>query len=284
MRFTPRAVAFIIGRAWRRLSLALLLLPGLALGYGELMVHPTRIVLEPGEHSAQLEVINNGAETVTYRVALVNKRMTEDGQFEPVPEGEPGYYADPFVRYTPRQFTLAPGTSQIVRLLARLPADAETGEYRSHLSIRALPPARLPGTAQPGQGFSVQLTPIYGVSLPVILRHSGLSAQVGLGGLEFREAPASSQHAGGLLVRLTRDGSRSVYGNVTVFFTPDGGDEQVIGRANGVAVYTPNRVRTLEVPLTLAPEKLQGGSLRVLYRQKEEDGGGVWLDQRFNIQ
>ncbi|MEX1215792.1 hypothetical protein [Saccharospirillum sp.] len=101
----------------------------------------------------------------------------------------------------------------------------------------------------------------------------------------MREAPAPSQQAGGLLIRLTRDGNRSTYGNVTVFFTPSGGgDEQVIGRANGVAVYTPNRVRTLEVPLTLAPATLQGGSLRVLYRQKAEDGGGVWLNQSFKVQ
>lgn len=54
---------------------------------GGLMVHPTRIVLEEGARSAQVELNNTGNTPTTYRLSFVNRRMTESGHFE----GWPGF-------------------------------------------------------------------------------------------------------------------------------------------------------------------------------------------------
>ncbi|AKO51340.1 hypothetical protein ABA45_01955 [Marinobacter psychrophilus] len=39
---------------------------------------------------------------------------------------------------------------------------------------------------------------------------------------------------------VERSGNQSVYGYLTISLTPHSGSEQVITRANGVAIYTPN--------------------------------------------
>jgi len=38
---------------------------------------------------------------------------------------------------------------------------------------------------------------------------------------------------------VERSGNQSVYGDLTISFTPHSGSEQVIARANGVAICTP---------------------------------------------
>ncbi|HEX2121946.1 MAG TPA: molecular chaperone, partial [Thermoanaerobaculia bacterium] len=48
---------------------------------GELMVHPTRVVFEGNTRTAQLDLINSGTEAMTYRIAVVNRRMSETGDF-----------------------------------------------------------------------------------------------------------------------------------------------------------------------------------------------------------
>ena len=57
--------------------------------HAELMLHPTRLVFDRNDRAAQVELINNSKEPATYRITLVNRRMTVDGQFEPVAEAAP---------------------------------------------------------------------------------------------------------------------------------------------------------------------------------------------------
>lgn len=251
---------------------------------GEVMVYPTRVVFEGGRRSAQVEVINAGSETVTYRVAFENKRMTEAGQFENIPVGTAGPYAESYVRFSPRQMTLAPGASQIVRLYLRKPSALPIGEYRSHLAIRAVPlakPIRASTSATEDKTLHIQLTPVFGVTLPVIVRQGALDARVDIASLSLRNS--TDRNPGWLRVQLRRTGNRSVYGDIAVRFTSPNGTESVIGRAGGVAVYTPNATRTLFVPLTKRPQDLHGGRLRVTYRAQPEEGGATLAETAVRV-
>ena len=125
-----------------RLIGALSLLALCAPARAELMLHPTRIVFEQNQRAAQIELINNGTKPASYRIALVNRRMTDAGQFEPADTPAPGErFADGMLRYSPRQITLQPGTAQTVRVMLRKPAELAEGEYRSHLLFDKLPDA-----------------------------------------------------------------------------------------------------------------------------------------------
>src|SRR5689334_12319130 len=90
--------------------------------HADLMLFPTRIVFEKNQRAAQLELINQGKTPETYRLSLVNRRMSETGEFAPADAPEPGErFADAMVRFSPRQVTIAPGSSQTVRMLLRKP-------------------------------------------------------------------------------------------------------------------------------------------------------------------
>ena len=166
---------------------ALLLLTGLSSGLqaaGNLMVTPTRIVFEQRDRSAQITLINQSDKTSSYRISFVRQYMTEDGQFLPVEEGEPGLFSDPMIRFSPRQVSLPPGQSQVIRLALRRPADMADGEYRSHMLFQALPEPSSTNvealTQQKPEGISIELVPIVGISIPVIVRHGDLHSAVTL--------------------------------------------------------------------------------------------------------
>jgi P pilus assembly chaperone PapD len=243
-------------------------------GPGDLLVAPTRIVFEGRQRSAEVTLVNTGTVTATYRISFVNLRMNEEGGTKEIEisGAEPGErFADVLIRYSPRQVTLEPKVAQTVRMQLRLPADLEPGEYRSHLLFRALPSTEAAAKpAEPATSFSVQITAIYGVSIPVIVRHGETSAKVTLSDLELL-SPTGAEATPTLRFRMRRTGNQSVYGNLTATFLKAGGKPSVVGLANGVAVYTPNPVRLVGITLRVPPGVVLGnGRLRLAYTKQEK--------------
>lgn len=244
----------------------------------DLMLFPTRIVFDKNQRAAQVELINRGRTPETYRISLVNRRMTEDGEIKSADTAEPGeQFADAMLRYSPRQVTIAPGSSQTVRMLLRKPADLAPGEYRSHLQFDrvadAAPEDSVEAAADGNTGkVGVVITALVGASIPVIVRQGETDAHVTIAQLAFQPAGAD---AGPLLAfEIRRDGSRSVYGDLAVTFTPRGGAPIDVGKAGGVAVYVPNPLRRARLPLQLPPgATLAGGTLRLSYRERADTGG-----------
>ena len=84
--------------------------------------------------------------------------------------------------YAPRRVTLAPHEPQSIRIAARPPQGVADGEYRIHLLFRAIPPANpvvQQAAAEQQKGLRFQLTPVYGVTIPVIVRLGNLQATAG---------------------------------------------------------------------------------------------------------
>lgn len=276
------------GRSWHPpalLGMLVALWLAAAPAWAQLMVHPTRIVLGPDERAGQVEVINGSNEQATYRISLVNRRMGEDGDFIEIQTPGPGeQFADPMLRYSPRRVTVAPGASQVVRIMARRPADLAPGEYRSHLLFTRLPNA--PDTGAEGAdseaGIGVALDVLVSVSIPVIVREGETSAEVTLADLGLSAATGASPPV--LSLDMLRNGNQSVYGDLVVTFTPAGQAPIEVGRAAGVAVYTPNPLR--RVRLALAPPSgvpLRDGMITVRYLERQEDGGGVLAESSLTL-
>lgn len=242
----------------------------------ELMLHPTRIVFDKNLRAAQVELINNGSKPASYRISLVNRRMTDAGQFEPADTpGEGERFADGMLRYSPRQVTLQPGTAQTVRIMLRKPAALAEGEYRSHLLFDKLPDVEgntsIENRGAQGGQIGVMMNALVGASMPVIVRHGNVGAAVSLSGLALQKDGARNPL---LALRFERQGASSVYGDVSVTFTPRGGKPAALAQVGGIAVYSPNRVRQAALPLQV-PKGMQlaGGTLEVAYRDRPEAGG-----------
>ena len=251
--------------------LALTALPAFTQGLGDLTVSPTRVVFEDRTRSAQLALVHRGNKPATYRLSFVQMRMSEQGELtESASPRSDERHADALVRFSPRQVTLEPGVAQTVRLLLRRPAELEVGEYRSHLLLRAIPTAATSTSVETlevaEQDLEIALVPIYGVAVPVIVRHGDLAATARLAGLALR---AGEDAEPVLTLNVERGGERSLYGELEVTYLPgDDGSETVLGIYRGLAVYTPNRMRSLNLPLEL-PEgfTLDGGKLRVSFAE-----------------
>lgn len=262
----------------RRMLLPCLLVLALQSAHAELMLHPTRIVFDRNDRAAQVELINNSKDAATYRITLVNRRMTDDGKFEPVAGALAGeLFAEPMLRYSPRQVTLQPGTAQTVRLMLRKPAVLADGEYRSHLHFEKLP-AAAGGTSIESQGkpgdIGVMLNALVGASMPVIVRHGATSAQVSLSQLALLKGEDGRPPM--VALQFDRSGNSSVYGDLQVSFTPQGGAPQVLATAGGIAVYAPNAARRASLPLQLPQGMtLARGTLNVVYRHRADAGGAI---------
>lgn len=240
-------------------------------GVGDLLVAPTRLVFEARSRSAEVTLINIGTQTATYRISFVQMRMAETGALQEVAGAGPDErFADHMIRFSPRQVTLAPHVAQTVRLQVRKPADLAAGEYRSHLLFRAVPPAATAeASSEPSPGIQIALTQIYGVTIPVIVRHGETAAQVSLSNLSLGP-PSRPDETAVLHLAMNRSGDRSVYGNLAVTFTPTGGPAVVVGLMNGVAVYDPNPLRLAAIPLRPPLNvKLGAGNLHVRYANPE---------------
>ncbi len=224
--------------------------PKPAAAQGNLVIAPKRVELEGRTRSAAVTVINQGSETATYRIFFKNQRMTPEGGLEEIAANEGDVLtADQLVRYSPREVTLAPGASQSVRLLLRKPGDLANGEYRSHLFFQTVPPPNsgvsLEESASDGKSITVALIPVYGISIPVIVRHGDLSAAASLS-IESA-VPTEGTEPPQVRLELGRTGDRSLYGDIEITHVSANGDETSLARTNGIAIYTPLATRTITV-------------------------------------
>lgn len=130
-----------------------------AIGKG-LLVAPTRLELEGRIRSGTFKLLNRDPVTVDYRIeftALLDKDKGKDAQ--------------EWVRFSPRRVRLGPGEHQTVRVVARKPIDLVPGEYTARLLIQAIPPARRKSD-EPTDKIQVNLDIVYGVSIPIIIKHN----------------------------------------------------------------------------------------------------------------
>jgi len=230
---------------------------------GNLVVAPTRLVLEGRERSTEVLVINGGDQPATFRISLTNLEMEEDGQMRAL-EGPPGVHSsEPFIRFTPRQVTLAAGASQTVRIQVRKPENLAPGEYRCHMLFQGVPPpeAARPEPRDAGH-LSVDVRAVYGLTMPLIVRHGATHASVALSGLQH--VASRDQHFATLLIH--REGNRSTYGDLVATWHPEGGKPIPAGRVNGLAVYAGLPMRKVALELSLPSGRpLRGGTLKVAY-------------------
>ena len=236
-------------------------------GVGDLLVAPTRLVLNGGR-SAEVILNNIGDEPATYRISAEFRRMRPDGTLEEVAEpSDSEKAARDMLIFAPRRVTLAPREPQSVRIAARPAKGLPDGEYRVHLLFRAIPPSTpvTQAASAPANGLSFKLVPVYGVTIPVIVRLGNLQATAGIAGVRLEKQ--GDEEAVGL--DLTRTGSRSTFGEVRVL---KAGVKEPIALQRGVAIYTEVGKRHVSVPIQPDFRGKAAGPVTVEYLETTDDG------------
>ncbi len=233
---------------------------------GDLLITPRRIVFDGKKRTQQINLANTGNDTATYLVSFKQYRMLEDGSFEEITEPDPGqYFASDHLRFFPRSVTLAPKEAQMVKLQLARTKNLPEGEYRSHIYFRAVPkpvPLGEKDQSKDTSNISIRLTPIFGITIPVIFRVGATSAEVTLSDLSLDLSDAENPK---LNVTFNRTGNQSVYGHLKVQHVSADGKVTDAGIVKGIAVYTPNTVRHFQMTLTNKDVNYQTGKLIVTY-------------------
>jgi P pilus assembly chaperone PapD len=253
------------------LLFGLIILPGIAgttlMAQGNLLITPRRVVFEGTKKNQELNLANTGSDTATYNVSLVEYRMKEDGSFEEIREPDPGQnFADKYIRFFPRTVTLAPNEAQVVKMQLFRTNGLAAGEYRSHVYFRAVPKQTALGEEDKPKDsttLSVKLVPIFGITIPVIIRVGETSVKVTLSDLSFQMLNDTLPR---LNLAFNRSGNISVYGDLEINHISPEGKATLVGTIRGIAVYTPNPVRRIKMDLNRIPGiNYRAGKLQVIY-------------------
>ena len=242
-----------------------------AAAQGDLLVAPTRVILD-GSRGTEVILSNIGSEEATYRIGLELRRMLDNGRLEPVEQTDANDAEEAalgMIRYAPRRITLPPGQPQAVRLAARPGADLPDGEYRVHMSFKAIPrPRAVTESDEAAQAVSIQLIPIYGVTIPIIVRQGRVEAQVALTQPQIVQGEEGPEFA----MTINRSGDSSTYGILEV---RKSGVEEPLLLLRGLAVYPEVQNREVRVRLTPEQAALFNGQIRIEYRETPDAGGGL---------
>jgi len=236
-------------------------------GQGNLLITPRRVVFEGSKRSIDLNLANTGKDSATYAISIVQIRMTENGGFETITEPDPGQrFATNYVRFFPRSVTLAPNEAQVVKIQLVKRNELTEGEYRSHFYFRSVPKLNPLGSEEAVKDtttISVRLTPIFGITIPVIIKVGESLAGISLSDLAL---DIENDTIPKISLVFNRTGNMSVYGDLTVDHISTQGKISRVGVANGVAVYTPNTIRRFQFNLNnVGGIDFREGTLRVIY-------------------
>ena len=247
-------------------------LPSSLAAQGDLLIAPTRLVLD-GRRGGEVILSNVGGEEATYRVTLELRRMTADGDLEPVDEAQANLTekaALEMIRYAPRRVILPPGEPQAIRISARPGAELPDGEYRVHMSFSALPKVRpvAQDSGAPAQGVSFNIIPVYGITMPIIIRKGELEVVAALANPRLEQTDEGTAFA----VDISRSGEASVYGDVLVYRQ---GDDDPVFMVRGIGVYP--EIGSRHSAFVIAPEQAAAmrGRVRVELREPLAVGGAL---------
>jgi hypothetical protein len=242
-----------------------------ALAAGDLLVAPTRVILD-GSRGTEVILNNIGSEPATYRVSLELRRMLPDGALEEIDPAKAGAHDATtlaMISYAPRRVVLPPNQPQSIRIGVRAPQGLPDGEYRAHMLFRAIPDAKpVDSSAADKDGVSIALTPIYGVTIPIIVRQGSLVAAAAIADPRILR----DKDGAVLAFTLNRSGTRSVYGRIRV---TKPGIAKPVFEVRGIAVYAEIAQRTVRLPI---PEELAAmlpGPAKIEYLEDNDAGGGT---------
>ncbi len=270
-----------------------LLLAGLVLACGvfvtalpavaNMLIMPVRVYFADGERMKSLTVLNRGEEQAVFRVVMQHKKQLPDGGYENLSAPlVAGFDPSQWLVYSPRQVNLEGQSKQSVRVSLRRPADLPDGEYRVHMALDRTARERIEARTGEAGKITPQMFINVGFAIPVIIRKGKNDTVAEIKGYSILPPDAQGGDTRGrLMVDLSRRGKFGAVGELTAFWTPPGGGEEVLaGQQKGVIIYPELDARTIRIYLNTP---IQGGKLRIVYSGIEVDRGKVFDEKTFTL-
>lgn len=235
-----------------------------------LQITPNRIIFDGKDRIMEFNLANLGRDSLNYNISFKQFRMTEDGTFEEITTPDPGQkFADKYIRFFPRSVNLGPNEKQVIKLQLTKSEQLEPGEYRSHIFFRSLKPLKALGEDNKNDTskLSLLIRPTFGITAPVIIRVGESTTMINISDMRLEKVADSSK----LQFFIHRTGNMSVYGDLLISHIAPNGKETKIGLYIGMAVYSPNTLRKVNIGLDRKSNvDLDKGTIRVLFTTRSD--------------
>ncbi|MBC7936967.1 MAG: molecular chaperone [Rhizobacter sp.] len=225
---------------------------------GDLLITPKRLVFDGTKRAEEINLANIGKDTATYNISFVQFKMDEKGIFIPITDEDTTQkFAHKNLRFFPRTVTLAPNEAQSVKVQLIKLNELAAGEYRSHLFFKNVLNNTALGeeqkTTAKDSGISVNLKPVFGISIATIIRVGPTNVAASISNQIFTAGTATTEPY--ISFTLNRTGNISLYGDVKVlYFDPNTDSKSTqVALMKGLAVYTPNALRQVQLSLKNIP-------------------------------
>lgn len=222
---------------------------------GDLLITPKRLVFDGSKRAEEINLANIGKDTATYNISFVQFKMDDNGVFTPVSEDDTTLrFANKNLRFFPRTVTLAPNEAQTVKVQLIKSNELSEGEYRSHLFFKNVLTTTALGEEKPASkdsGISVSLKPVFGISIATIIRVGATRVEGSLSDVRFSNGAVAAEPM--VNFTLNRKGNISLYGDIQVNYVSTDNITTQVGVMKGLAVYTPNAFRNVQLLLKKTP-------------------------------
>ena len=238
-----------------------------ALSYAEkvLFFTPTRVLLNDNKNVEVMNITNLSDITRTYNISFQDQVMTYQGFTTPVDNFE--HSAKRLLRFVPRDFTLAPGERQTIRIMSRLRPETQNGEYHTHIRfLEDVSKRHENNPPKPNQNATISAPLAYEALIPIILSHGDVSTSVGVKDVKISKNPDNGNYKIDLV--LTREGNGQGIAYVdTHYIGPDGESKTVTPRRT-VYLYREINERIKDYEFAVPQDLPKGGSLKVIVYDK----------------
>jgi hypothetical protein len=238
---------------------------------GNLQVTPTRLIFDGSRKFINVNLVNIGKDSADYTISFIQYRMSDESSVEEITTPDPGQrFADKYIRYFPRSVMLGPGEFQIIKLQLINSEQLESGEYRSHLYLRALPEEKILGNEEKKDtttALSIKIIPIFGISIPVIIRVGESNTVLNITDLKLEKTADGHNR---LYLTIHRTGNMSTIGDISVSYRAPNGKETKLGVTEDMVIYTPNLLRRFTIDLEKnSSVVINKGIIHVTYTMKK---------------
>ena len=250
--------------------------------WANLLINPTRVEFSPSDRTADVTLINISKVTTTYRLAWVEKKALAGGGYHDLTAAEAADFpiASDMLRFSPKQVTLKPDERQTVKMAIRRPQNLATGEYRSHLLFKALPP-KTPEEGLNPNASATAINLVVSFAIPVVVQQGTLDYQMTMKSADISYSPTRKD--GSVKVSISRTGLHSVIGHICAYWTPNGGKERLIAKAGDYNLWPELEAATATLTWVGADFAVTDGKLRIVYEGTKSFRGKTFLDQTITV-
>jgi len=250
--------------------------------WANLLINPTRVEFNPSDRTADVTLINTSKFTTTYRLGWVEKKAKAGGGYTDLTATEAANFpiASSMLRFSPKQVTLKAGERQTVKMAIRRPQDLATGEYRSHLLFKALPP-KTPEEGLDPNASSTAINMVVSFAIPVVIQQGVLDYKMTMNDAHISYDPTKKD--GSVAVSISRTGVHSVVGHISAYWTPNGGKERLIAKAGDYNLWPELSTTTAPLSWVGADFAVTDGKLRIVYEGAKSFRGKTFFDKTITV-